>query len=502
MDITTDLWDCRNIAFYGNQTIIIVSGYSKILRTYDVVRGTQLSEGNLPLEANKLLIHWVPGESLLFATSFETDEGIVINIQDLQPTSNPPFPVVESFLVPSRGGVFSFSPVSFHTSFLTNKEVIVLDVRDTKTLLHVETPARFERFSPDGRFFAYATWEYGICVWKNTSTGYIPWSTLKPQFASDGLAFSPTATSVLSWSIMEGIQLLDNHLRPPPPDKIRHHGYAAEGHLVAYSADGTHIATARYDSGLVTIHGPLSDTPQFINTNMRIRDIKIFDNTIFVVDEHELVDWNLEVGYDTHGIRRTTLRGMRDVCADLGVMRFALSNDCSEVAVITVDTIILYNITIQRITKKVEAPQTYVWDVRFSPNGNQLWFIAGRHPSREYRPLYHATLHMMGHWRCEDVTKEPLEDGWSQDSCFPPPRYHIRIGSRWIEDFEGSKLFWLPPNWRTVNTAEARWNGNFLALVGGRHPEPLIIEFQPRPVLSHPPTIHSSYIPLFEIIGT
>jgi len=228
MDITTDLWDCRNIAFYGNQTIIIVSGYSKILRTYDIVRGTQLSEGNLRLGANKPLIHWIHGESLLFATSFETDEGIVINIQDLQPTSNPPFPVVESFLVPSRGGVFSFSPVSFHASFLTNKEVIVLDVLDTRTLLHVETPARFECFSPDGRFFAHATWEYGTCVWKNTSAGYIPWSTLKPQFASDGLAFSPTVTSVLS--IMEGIQLLDNHLRPPPPDKIRHHGYAAEGH--------------------------------------------------------------------------------------------------------------------------------------------------------------------------------------------------------------------------------------------------------------------------------
>ena len=495
MDITTDLWDCHHIAFYGNQAVILVSGYSKILRTYDVVRGTQISEGNLPLGTNELLIHWVDGESLLFATSFETGEGIVINIQDLQPTSNPPFPVVESFLVPSRGGVSSFSPVSFHASFLTD-EVVVLDVRDTRVLLHVEIKAQFGHFSPDGRFFVYATPEYGTCVWKNTSSGYEPWSTLGPRIDC-GLAFSPTGTSILSWSMKE-IQLFDNHLRPPPPNKIKYRQDGDGVHLVAYSADGTHIAAARSGGDLVMIFDPLLDTPRSISTNMRIRDIKIFNNAIFVMDDYELVSWDLEAGRDSHCVRRG-LYGLVAVYTHLVVTRFTLSNDCSQVAITTPHTIFLYGITAQQLLGKFTiaimaqgitevCSEIKIWDVQFSPDGHQLWFILGKYHSEQHRPLYCATLYIT-EGRCfTEVTKEPLENGWSQDSCFPPPGYRIRLGSRWIEDSEGGKLFWLPPNWRTANIMDAKWNGDFLALVGRFHPEPLIIKFQPRPLLfrTHP----------------
>jgi len=303
----------REIVFCGNQTVVIM-GHFKAFYVYDVLKGVQLSEVLLPSHAHNARTHWGHGDSLLLATSFEIGGKITIDIQDLQPTSSPPFPATESFLLPPHDGAFSFSPVSFHASFSATREVVILNVRDLEILLRAEEivdPGHAEpgRFSPDGCFFAYMRVDR-ICVWKNTSTGYVPWSNFVTQFPwLRNFAFSPSAISILSWTNY-GMELLDNHFRPPSPKNTRHrHGTGV--HLVAYSADGTHIATAWTLEGVVTILDPLLDTPQqYINTNMRILEIKIFDNVLFVVGEHELVSWGLGVGgmgRDAHSVRRATI---------------------------------------------------------------------------------------------------------------------------------------------------------------------------------------------------
>jgi len=491
-DFGADTEYIEDFTFCGNQTIVVSRTVHEAIRVYDVLKGVQLSEVLLPSGAYNMRTHWGHGGSLL-ATSYKIDGRITINTQELQPASSPPFLVTESFLLQSHDGKFSFSPVSFHASFLTAWEVVILNVRDSKILLRTEKTDRkycewSGRFSPDGCFFAYRTSADEIHVWKNTSTGYVPWSNFVSEFPGlKGFAFSPSAISILSWGD-HGIELLDNHLRSPSPRNTMHHR-RTEAHLVACSADGTRIATARSRKSVVTILDPLLDTPQrYINTNMRILDIKICDNVLFVVDKHELASWDLGVGgtgYDAHGVRRETL----DLVSQ--IERLKLSNDCSRIAVITEWMISLYDIKTQEILNGCKVDQllcysstTNIQDMWFSPDGRQLWFFLGR---SAYKDTKYAMVNTTEDWRYAEV-----EDGWSRDSLFSPPGYRIPIGSGWVEGSGGRKLLWLPPSWRTEYMIDAIWDGNFLALVNGRHPEPMIIEFRPQPLLPHSCSTHSS----------
>jgi len=489
------------IEFCGNETIILISKRNITLHTYDVLKGTQLFEVVVsPLHTHKLLTHWVNRESFLFATSSETGGEIAIDIQTLQPTSNPPFLVVKSFLVPHHDRICSFSPVSFHALFLTDGEVFILDVRDSKILLRIEAMAQLDyvkpgRFSPDGRFFACITSVGDIRVWKSTSAGYVPWSTPRPRFLpmdNGGFLFSPTATSILSWNEV-GIQLLDNHLRPPPPNKIslpRPRG----NHLVAYSADGTRIVTARRGDSVVTVLRSFLDTPkQRINTDMEIQDIKIFDNDVFVLDMHALISWNLEGG--AQGVRRATLDETfaPDIDPDT-VEHLALFDDCARVVVVVAwEAIFLCDVMAQDILNEYSLDYTlcYISDIQFSPDGGHLWLIS-KAPEIYDRDEY-GTLDVTDDWSSVDLTSAKMpQDGRSWDGLFPLG-YHIRDRFEWVEDPRGRKLLWLPPDWRTECRADARWDGDFLALVTTCHPEPLIVKFQPQPLLSHSRSTCSSH---------
>ena len=81
------------------------------------------------------------------------------------------------------------------------------------------------------------------------------------------------------------------------------------------------------------------------------------------------------------------------------------------------------------------------------------------------------------------LTGDHLEDGWSWVNLFSYG-YHIKIN--WVKSSEGSRLLWVPPAWRIENWKEVRWDGDFLALLSSAYPEPIIIEFQPQSILSHP----------------
>jgi len=79
--------------------------------------------------------------------------------------------------------------------------------------------------------------------------------------------------------------------------------------------------------------------------------------------------------------------------------------------------------------------------------------------------------------------KNCFRDVWSENNILRSPHgYGVRIRSEWVEDSGGNKVLWLPPSWRYES--EARWDGNFLALVNSKNPVPVIIEFQLRSLLS------------------
>lgn len=134
-DIMIDIWGLRRIVFSGNYTITLVTDYFKIFRMYDPLESALLCEGEILPQFDRWLgAHWSHEDALRFATSFETDESLAINIHEFQPPSSS-LPMVESFLLPHHDGEFSFSPVSFHASFVTKREIAILDIWDSETLL-------------------------------------------------------------------------------------------------------------------------------------------------------------------------------------------------------------------------------------------------------------------------------------------------------------------------------------------------------------------------------
>ena len=258
------------LVFSGNcRTLTLLESRGRF-STYDGVNGTCVCEGRHAAPSGFLPgAHWAHEESFQFFTDSESNGKRMVNIQELRPNSTSPFSpfhVVESFPVSPHDGQFSFSHVSFHASFTTEKRVVILDLRDSRTLLRAGaacspyTPPG--HFSPDGCSFACGTREGEICIWKNSSAGYVPWSTLRPRLSFRGFSFSPITSSILTWG-EEGVQLLEpgNHPAVPSPDKLERRQQGGN-HLVAYSVDGMQIATARRGDGVVTVLGTFSNTPR------------------------------------------------------------------------------------------------------------------------------------------------------------------------------------------------------------------------------------------------
>jgi WD40 repeat protein len=483
----TKIQTIGNITFSGNQrTITLTKG--KHFFTYDGLNGATLCQGQLLLSDNHQLgAQWAHKESLRVATVSKPNGKPVINILEFQPPSNPSHPVVELFPVPPHDGRFSFSPVSFHASFITESEVIILDVQGPKTLFHAKATQPLYRspgqFSPDGSFFACGTLEHKICIWRNTPTGYVPWSTLKPRLPFNNFSFSPIAISILAWG-PEGIQHLHpgNSISPLSPNEIKPLHQPGK-HLVACSTDGTHIATAQHEGGIITVLDPCLGTPLWlIYTGVQIQDMKIVGATIFVADGHRLISWNLEVGGGA------TVSGSCNTVAVGAHMHKAnnlvLSDDCSQIAFAVGGEVFLYDIMAQEMITKHWVGRTIV-DIQFSQDGH--WLYAFR-IVQHFRTEFHFTkLEMVENGHSVDVTTKVLLDRVPWVSHVRSP-YGYSIGSRseWVVDSRGHKYLWLPPHWRTTHGLDVGWEGDFLALVARHHQKPIIIELQPQSLFSHP----------------
>jgi len=476
--------DYNRVLAVNQRTVALLKRNSFCI--YDGLTGTRLCDGTLPTSRWAAFGgHWTHGDSLRFAMSPETDGELVIGVYELQPASSPPLVVVNSFPTPLHDGEFCFSPTTLHACFCALDKVVILNLRDSKVLYQSKVrfqgcPLPASRSSPDGRFFAFQAREQEITVLENTPAGYVTHSVLKPRLEFEQFSFSPFGTSIMSWG-PKGIQLLDysNHRSAPFPVKIGSDNQYGN-HLVAYSKDGTRIITARKGRGgrIVTVLDTLSGTPQrSVNTNLLIRGLGIVGDTIYITDAHELVSWDLEACGTVQGARgagRVTVNLAPHTGAD-DVNYVVFSRDCSQIAFSTYHTVFLYDVRAQGIVSQHDQG-SLIADISFSPGGCHLYVdFYGRELGTHLRVVELET----GRDQC------CVDTIWSEDGIIRSPRgYGVRDESEWVEDSGGNKVLWLPPSWRTEYGLRERWDGNFLALVDDRHPVPIVIEFQPRALLS------------------
>ena len=436
----------------------------------------------MPLPNYQLGALYVHEESLQFAISSKTGHEHVINIQELQPTSDPLLHVVKSFPISPQDGQFSYCPVSSHASFISINENVILDVQDSKILFKSKGEGYTYRtaayFSHDGHFCAWGIYSHSleIDIWENTYASYVPRSRLRPRLPWDRFSWSPTSISIMCWG-SHAIQILhpDNCLSPTSSNLAKHVPYTDR--LVAYSGDWTHIIIAQRGGGKITVLDPSGTTQQSIDTNVSIKDIKIVGDTIFVIDgvRNRLSSWCLTTGGQVNnncGVERENRAFNIRMPAPL-----ALSSDCSQVAFAVEGAVFLYDFQAQAVLGDFVTDGNQVTYIQFSPDGSQLWFIV--HSFTGKHKCYRVELDKAKDPCFGNVAIENLEDEWSLGSIFRSPgEYHI-IGkrSKWVSGPQGNVL-WLPVNWRKTHGLNTRWDGKFLALLSD-YQEPIIIEFQP-----------------------
>lgn len=472
-DITT--WNLGKIVFSKDQTsITIITRFNFYVYGFG---GELICEGELgPSFDHELVGHWVDEKSLLFAIRSGANEDLMITIQELQPTLDPPLMVVRSFPISPQDGEICFSPLSFHASFASGDEIVILDVRDSKVLFQTEDLGYSwpeACFSPDGHFFAYREVSHKLDIWENSPTGYVHWGTLRAR-SWEEFSWSPTSVSILCWG-SSGIQLLhlDNSLDSTPLKEMKG---APANHLVAYPADQAYVATTWESGHIITVLNLSNGTQLSIDTKMPIFDMKIFGNTIFVASGTILSSWHLTTGgqVDSTGSIR---RDKKALYAHMG-RTSVLSNDCSQIAFSIDGTVFLYDVEAKKVLDSLTTDGGDVTHMQFSYNGCQLWVVSYHRRSERYK-CYCVELEMAKNPCFGNVTMMDLEGEQSLEALLQSPHEYriVGSGSEWVSDSRGN-LLWLSPNWRSKFGLKAKWNGNFLSLVGYEHPEPIIIEFQ------------------------
>lgn len=470
-----------DIGFSMNQGPITLIGRSGFF-IYGL-NGQVLHAGQLPLPNNFLVgAQWAHKGALWFVTRSEIHGQLAIDIQELQPSLDPLYHTVRSFLVPSFGGEFYFSPVSLHASFVTQNEVVIFDVQESRIIFQAKASLSDQtgQFSHDGSFFGCATLDGHICIWKKTPTSYVSWSTLHSRLSFEKFLFSPTATSILTWG-PRGIQLLhpENSTSYPSPTEKNSH-YHPRRHLVACSSDEAYIVIAQRKGDVVTVLDSVSGAMvQSIPAGVQIQAIGIIDHVIFVAGENRLMSWNLGVG---EGV---TVGGSHNIAAlsayidQAGIL--VISNDYSHIAFGYGVSVVLYDIKAQAILiRKVVGD--YTPGILFSQDGHWL-YICSCHRVSSHHSTFWLVKCEMGDGCLVNITRECLEGRESWDRFFPSSqRYRVRW-SKWVTDSSGSKCLWLPPSWRIGGEHDVELVGRFLALVDRYHQKPFVIELQAQPHL-------------------
>ena len=444
----------------------------------------RVSEGRI------ILPTWTHGEFLRFATA---KAGCIIIWEVGFAFTRAP-EMVESFPLPdeiARIEAFEsplFLPTLYRLAVVLENTLFIWDARGSKLLLKL--PPRFLyhfSFSPDGRFFACAGDDV-VGIWKGSPAGYILHQQLSTT-ASFGkfvnLVFSPNGEAILI-SVGSTIHLLHTG------DPILSGGSTSspKDFILAFSTDETSVAFARYLENTITIIDLQSGGPQLtIDTGIQVRGLRVTGSTIAVVDLERIVSWNLGVGSGganiNDAVRDTSFNSSSPSREGKGrILDVSISPDLSHVATLrrtrSIDPAwvirpnrgreVLYLEFRDALTGRCLASTIgglLVWgDLRFSPDGREVWFGL----ERGWGVIVDSE---------SGATKlQPLERTQCPPEALPwlsCRGYEVKDDG-WILSPTQKRLLWLPHRWRSHERYRT-WSGRFLALGYHELPEVVILEF-------------------------
>jgi len=423
---------------------------------------------------------WTHGECLRYAT---TGPGS-IKTWEVGFTQTRPPTEVGSLRPPPNIGHFSFHPTSSRCAFTSGKDVKVWDAQRSNFLLESvqEGWPRRTSFSLDGHFFACGTNGPEVYLWKESPTGY----TLHRKFTSNTKVseplISPCGQSIIAFggSTIQLWHTTDSTTSLSAiPSQVSQR--TMKNFTAGFSPDKALVVVARMEDKTATVlELGSSATRLIIDTGMKVRGVGVNGSTIVVVGDEYIATWNLPAGDHDHTPRadtndrvRTTPFNHPPFPTSASRPTTSVSPDLRHAAVVehrqSGSHLHLYDVRTGDCLASVSMGlETSPW---FSPDGREIWCVTddGEVDLWEIIENGESVVTNLEH-RGSPIH---LPDGlpWQ-----PPHGYGV-TESRWVHNFSGKRLLWLPPNWRSDGW-NRMWGGRLLALLDHKLPDAVILELE------------------------
>ncbi|KAF9646368.1 WD40 repeat-like protein, partial [Thelephora ganbajun] len=432
---------------------------------------------------------WTHGECLRFATT-ESGSITIWEIQFASPHASiqvESLPIPDGF-DPSQG--FGFHPTSSRLAFTTEGSVLVWDAHHSKYLLESTDVKDYivtsMSFSSDCRIFACGTEGLAIYLWKETPIGYILHRKLISNTRTFKRLVSPNGESIIAlgsqgiqlWRTTDSTTSLSDVSIPTFPGN-------REAFILGFSPDGALAAIAWTGDGTVMVLDLKSGTARLtIDTGMMAYAVGVAGSVVVVVGGRGIVTWNLPSGNDVLNSRVNVNDSVLTTTLDILPIVILNSRPTASLSpnlrhFATVGSVggindyqqrlHLYDTLTGQCLASVETNSSgHPW---FTPDGREVWFASGTYCMKGWKIISDSK---------SDITRLELLPRIRQPGGNPWQSSHGYevTDSRWVLSPSTKRLLWLPPSWRMDDALDRRWSERFLALLGSKLSEPVVLELE------------------------
>ena len=368
-----------------------------------------------------------------------------------------------------------FHPASCRLAFIgIGRTLLVWDDRASKIILRRTdtTFLPFMTFSSDGGFFACSTVAADVYLWKESPTGYTLFEKFtpgtphpKPLLSPNGELITIFGSPKIQLYRTKGFTTTSSVLAQAPQ-------HTSEDFVLEFLRDRSLAVTARKKDKTLAVLDLKSGAHQLnIDASMEIYGLRPIGNHIVVIGPEKAITWNLPGGK----FLPDTRVGLEDSHQTISFRR----GDDNPVFAASISLDLRYIALARHVPGKYLLDVYCTWTGRslnvirsastlwFSPSGYDIWTADENDLS-----IYTITQDAL---KCAknsvDIEKGSRGCPWGSSHGYKV------TADGWILGADERRLLMLPPLWRS-DVVQRVWSGQFLALLHGLLPEPVILELE------------------------
>jgi hypothetical protein len=380
-------------------------------------------------------------------------------------------------VIPTSYRHIEFLPMPCRLALMFEKEVWVWDVQNSKYLLHC-TDTKFYpgmTFSSNGCFFACRS-DLGICLWKESPTGYVLHKVLE-LWGPDPILISQNGESI--------VMVCDCTIQLWHPDGFGTHPSSVStqapqltrSFLLDFSHDGSFAVATMRKNKTVTVLNLKSGIPQLtIDTGVEVDSLRLIGNTVVILGNWKVITWDLPA----EGCISNARMGLEDSSQTINLSgdmpnylgSASISPNSHYIAIIRNESLCIYSTSTGEYLGCELTDGCLTW---FTPDGWDVWCIS--YPVESYTTKAEVWRVGGGQNILEcledefDIEDLPEESPWGS-SC----GYQV-TEDWWILGPDGKRFLMLPPPWQS-DVAHRVWKGKYLALLHIGLSDPVVLELE------------------------